>query len=418
MSLTPAILLDADIRAIEGIVTPLGRRGVPLVALSREADCPTFHSRYVTRRVPEVPLGDAEGIMTTLLNLPERGVLFPSDDVSARVLAGNRDTLAAAGYRLGISPPDTLERGFDKLTCSQVVTELGIPTPVTRLLEESADPHRVAVAVGYPLVVKATTLAGGAYVRVAGPDDLPSAVTRMRELAARPENQARRPRILLQAWIDCAVDDIWCVETLYRRDGRPVGFLSLRKVRTNMNRDGTFGSRMYAGEVVSNPPLEALAERLLTHLGWQGFAHLDWMRSPADGRFYLTEINPRLPGFSTVLAKANFDLAWHYYADLEGLPVEPPRPRRTLYFEPFRYPGDLSSAAATIARGQYSAWAFLASYARVLRGTHRLALDFFSWRDPAMTLAVMLGMARTVLGELRRHPGEGARPRSGSVRVA
>ena len=219
----------------------------------------------------------------------------------------------------------------------------------------------------------------------------------MRELAARPENQARRPRIVLQAWIDCAVDDIWCVETLYRRGGRPVGFLSLRKVRTNVNRDGTFGSRMYAGEAVSNPPLEALAEELLTHLGWQGFAHLDWMRSPADGRFYLTEINPRLPGFSTVLAKAGFDLAWLYYADLEGLPVEPARPRRTLYFEPFRYPGDLSSAAATIARGQYSAWAFFASYARMLRGAHRVALEFFSWRDPGMTLAVMLGMARTVL---------------------
>jgi predicted ATP-grasp superfamily ATP-dependent carboligase len=418
MSLAPAILLDADIRAIEGIVTPLGRRGVPLIALSRAQDCPAFHSRYVTRRVPGAPLADEDGLIGTLLGLPERGVIVPSDDVSARLLARNRDTILAAGHRLGISTAETLERGFDKWKCAQVVAALDIPTPTTRLLEDGADPHASAATVGYPLVVKATTLAGGAYVRVAGPDDLAGAVTRMRELAARPENRTRRPRIMLQQWIDCAMEDLWCVETLYRRDKRPVGFLSLRKIRTNVNRDGTFGSRMYAGEAVPNPTLEALTERLLTHLGWQGFAHLDWMRSRTDGRLYLTEINPRLPGFSTVLAGAGFDLAWLYYADLEGLPAEPARPRPTLYFEPLRYPGDLSSAVATIARRQYSAWRFLASYARVLRGTHRVVVDFFSWRDPAMTVAVMLGMARTLVGELRRRPQGDASPRSGSVRVA
>lgn len=417
MTLAPAILLDADIRAIEGVVTPLGRRGVPLIALSRYADCPAFHSRYVSRRIPRAPLEHEDGLVSTLLGLPERGVIVPSDDVSASLLARNRDVLVAAGHRLGISSADTLERGFDKWECAQVVAELGIPTPATRLLDDLADPHAVAAAVGYPLVVKATTLAGGAYVRVAGPDDLSAAVTRMRELAARPENQARRPRILLQAWIDCAMDDIWCVETLYRRDQRPVGFLSLRKVRTNVNRDGTFGSRMYAGEAVVNPALEAAAERLLTHLGWQGLAHLDWMRSRVDGRFYLTEINPRLPGFSTVLAKSGFDLAWLYYADLEGLPAEAPRPRPTLYFELLRYPGDASSAAATIARGQYSAWRLLASYARLLRGGHRLAIDFFSWRDPAMTVAVMLGIARTLVGELRARPAGTSGAPSGSVRV-
>jgi predicted ATP-grasp superfamily ATP-dependent carboligase len=418
MSLAPAILLDADIRAIEGIVTPLGRRGIPLVALSRRSDCPAFHSRYVSRRVRRAPLDHEVGLVSTLLGLPERGVIFPSDDVSARLLARNRDVLAAAGHRLGISSGDTLERGFDKWECAQFAAELGIPTPATRLLDDLADPHAVAAAIGYPLVVKATTLAGGAYVRVAGPDNLVDAVSRMRELVSLPENQPRRPRILLQAWIDCGMDDIWCVETLYRRDKRPVGFLSLRKVRTNVNRDGTFGSRMYAGETVANPALETAAERLLTHLGWQGFAHLDWMRSRVDGRFYLTEINPRLPGFSTVLAKSDFDIAWLYYADLEGLPREMPRPRPTLYFEPLRYPGDLSSAVATIARSQYSAWTLLASYARVLRGSHRVAIDFFSWRDPAMTLAVILGIARTLVGELRARPTGKSGTTSGSVRVA
>jgi predicted ATP-grasp superfamily ATP-dependent carboligase len=404
MSLAPAILLDADIRAVEGIIAPLGRRGIPLVALSTRRDCAAFHSRYVTRRVKVPPAADEGALVAALLELGERGIIFPSDDVSARLLARHRETLAAAGHRLGIPSEESLERGFDKWECSELAAALDIPTPATRLLGEGEDPGPVAAAVGYPLVVKGTTLAGGAYVRVAGPDELQAAVMRMREIAARPENQARRPRLIVQAWLDCAMEDIWCVETLYRTDKRPAGFLSLRKIRTNVNRDGTFGSRMYAGESMPNPELEALAERLLTDLDWRGFAHLDWIRSRVDGRYHLTEINPRLPGFSTVLAKSGFDIASLYYADLEGLPAQEPKPRRTLYFECLRYPGDLSSAAATIARGQYSVWKLIKSYARVLRGTHRVAVDFLSWRDPVMTLAVLLGIARTIISEVRTGP--------------
>jgi predicted ATP-grasp superfamily ATP-dependent carboligase len=412
MSLAPGILLDADIRAVEGIIEPLGRRGIPLVALSTRRDCPAFHSRYVIRRVLVPPAADEGALTATLLALPERGVIFPSDDVSARVLARDREILAAAGHRLGISSAENLERGFDKWECSEVAAALDIPTPATRLLGDDEDPGPVAATIGYPLVVKGTTLAGGAYVRVAGSKELHAAVARMREIAARPESRTRRPRLIVQAWLDCAMEDIWCVETLYRRDKRPVGFLSLRKTRTNVNRDGTFGSRMYAGESIPNPELEALTERLLTYLDWQGFAHLDWIHSRRDGRYHLTEINPRLPGFSAVLAKSGFDIASLYYADLEGLPAEEPKPRRTLYFESLRYPGDLSSAAATIARGQYSVWTLIKSYARVLRGTHRVAVDFFSWRDPAMTLAVLLGIARTIISEVRLRPlpGTGARP--------
>jgi hypothetical protein len=113
-----------------------------------------------------------------------------------------------------------------------------------------------------------------------------------------------------------------------------------------------------------------------------------------------------------VLAKAGFDIASLYYADLEGLPAEAPKPRRTLYFECLRYPGDLSGAAATIARGQYSVWKLIKSYARVLRTTHRVAVDFFSWRDPGMTLAVLLGIARTLISEVgnRLFPETNVRP--------
>ncbi|HKZ05056.1 MAG TPA: hypothetical protein VJU81_06250 [Methylomirabilota bacterium] len=402
MSLAPAILLDADIRAIEGIVEPLGRRGVPLVAMSTRPDCPVFYSRYVTRRVRVPGPFDEKARVDALLRLPERGVVFPSDDVSARTLARHRDVLVSEGHRLGISSPESLESGFDKWKCYETAMRLGIPMPTTRLIPDGEDPEPIARAVGYPLVIKGSTLAGGAYARVTDLAGLTGAMSRVREIAGRPENQSRRSRIIAQTWIDCAMDDLWCVETLYRRDKRPAGFLTLRKIRTNVNRDGSFGSRMYAGEVAPHAQLEAMTERLLTHLDWRGFAHLDWMRSSRDGRFYLTEINPRLPGFSSVLAKSGFDLAYLYYADLEGLPAPEPKPRRTLYLETLRYPGDLSSAAITIARGQYPVGALLKSYLRAVVWPPRVAVEFLSWRDPGMTLAVLKRDVRTILGEVFR----------------
>ena len=75
MSNLPAIILDCDIRSQEGIIQPLGRKGVPIIALSSKLDCPAFHSKYVRQSIvsPELAKNESSYIKF-LLQLPEKGV--------------------------------------------------------------------------------------------------------------------------------------------------------------------------------------------------------------------------------------------------------------------------------------------------------------------------------------------------------
>lgn len=397
----PAILLDCDIRAMEGIIAPLGRRGIPIIGLSTKHDCPAFHSRYLRRRVTSPAAADEEAFISFLSRLEDRGVLYPSDDLTTVVLARQQRRLEGVGFRLNVPPEEVLQVGFDKWRCHQESERLGIPVPATRLIEGPDALEEAAATVGYPLIIKGTTLAGGVYRRVQEPAGLRQALGWMCRVVDDPVNRGRRARLIVQEWLDYEMEDIWSVETVYRKDGRPVGFFSVRTIRTVVFPDGTYGSRVYAGESVDNPVFEAITERLLTRLGWRGFAKVDWVYSRRNDRYYLTEINPRLPGFSALPWKARFDMAYYYYADLMGLPIDPPRPRHVFYFELLRYPGDLSSALSTIVRGQYSVGQLLRSYARAITGRKPVAIDYLDWRDLGMTLANLRSIVWTLLAELR-----------------
>ncbi|MFP3982482.1 MAG: hypothetical protein ACLFV2_02165 [Desulfurivibrionaceae bacterium] len=387
---TCAILPHCDIRAMEGIISSLGKRGIPLVGLSSNPKCIAFYSKYLTQKLVSPDPKEEAHFIKYLMDEVPRGVLLTSNDQTAVLFARHEEKLRAQGFLLNVPPLEKLLEGFDKLQCYTNAKRLGVPTAETIMIASREEAWAAAERLGFPHIIKPTRLAGGNYIRINSSADVVPAFQKMLELVKRPENRVMGANLIAQRWLNYKVDDIWCVESYYDTQGQACGFWPVRKWRTVIYKDGTYGSRLYAGECLEQSDLADLSRRLLYGLEWRGFAHLDWVYLPQEKTFCLTEINPRLPGFSLFPSRSGFEMAYYYYADLVGEGFVVPPMKSAAYFEIFRNPGDVSSTLVACLRKQYSFKKFVTSYWREFFSRRPFIVDYFERQDPVRTVRHIL----------------------------
>lgn len=383
----PVILLDCDLRATEGVISSFGKRGIPIIGLSSKKRPPAFHSRYIKKKYQSPPVSQKEAYLDFLLNLSERGVLLYSDDASASFVVEHASSLSAAGYLMNVAPPNVFWQGFDKGQLACAANEADIPVIPTVIVQSLEDLQKAWDSLDKPIILKATRLAGGKFELIHEQEELKPAFELMHSLIHAEGYAHMQSGLIAQEFIHYDYDEIYCCESYYTTQSKPSGFLSIHKIRPNINKNGTAGGRLFAGETIQNTALEEHTQSLLDHLQWKGFAHLDWIYSRKYQQYLLCEINPRLPGFSNLLTKVGFDLAYYYYADLCGYSVKPYQYKKALYFEALRMPGDITTGIYAIMKGYLPLKPFLYSYARLLSGRHNVYLDIFYGSDPAFTAA-------------------------------
>ena len=403
MGKIPAILPNCEIRAVQGAVVSLGVKNIPIVGLSSERNCLTFQSKFIKQKLFSPATDDADEFLGLLIDKKTpKGILLPSNDKSVVLFSQNREKIESAGFLMNIPSETSLKNGFDKWECYNIAKSLNIPCASTVLLESVHDLNKIKSNIPYPFIIKATTLAGGNYIRVYNHDEIDQAYEKMLELITSPKNELLNANLIAQEWLFYDMEDIWCVEAYYDKNGEAVGFYPIKKTRTVIYNDGTYGSRLYAGEYVHNELIVDLTKKMLDYLEWRGFAHLDWVYCKNKNQFYLTEINPRLPGFSYLPYKAGFDMAYYYYADMV---CEKRFTKRTkiypvIYFESLRYPGDLSSSLSAICKGQYDFKKFISSYLRIFTSRKKLVLDLFYTEDIKLTCLNLFRIIKDISDEL------------------
>ncbi len=382
----PVIILDVDIRATEGVIYSFGKRKIPVVALSSVRKPPAFYSRYVTHKYLSPPVSEEEQYLQFLLDLPHRGVLLYSDDASAAFVNKYAARLSEAGYLLNSPSKESFVRGFDKASLARAADEAGVPVIPTIEVQSLQDLEEAWEQLDKPIILKATRLAGGKFVLIHKKEELQAAFKKLDALIKAPGYKHMNSGLIAQEFIYYKYDEIYCCESYYTKKSKPNGFLSIHKIRPNINSDGTAGGRLFAGETIEDEVLENHTRALLDHLEWKGMAHLDWIYSKKYRQYLVCEINPRLPGFSNFLTKVDFEMAWYYYADLCGLPLPEPRFKKSLYFEALRMPGDITTGVYAIAKGYLPLKPFVASYLKLLTFKHKVCFDIYYKSDPAFTL--------------------------------
>ncbi|MBC2733193.1 MAG: hypothetical protein HF981_02435 [Desulfobacteraceae bacterium] len=385
----PAIVLDCDYRSQEGIIQPLGRKGIPVFAISSKNDCPAFHSKYVFRKCVSPQLSKNENqYLDYLLNLKIRGVLYYSDDLSAMAISKNKDILIDSGFLLNIPDVDMLENAFDKWACYQIASSIGIPMAKSAIVSNTQDILNEWDAFRKPIIIKGTRLAGGIYKRIFKKSQIEQSWRKINDIVNSEHYSARRSGILMQEWEKYDITDNWSCETLYDQNGQSIGFFTVKRIRSSLNKDGTFSSRLFAGYHKDCPQIVKHTKNILKRMKWKGFAHVEYFYVPDKSKYLLTEVNPRLPGYAYYPSVAGFNMAYNYYLDLIGnrtcyINNFP----KSYYFESFHYPGDITQGICHILRGNLSLRSFLSSYLSLISKLKNIiVIDPIRLDDPSYTL--------------------------------
>ena len=369
-----AVVLGGDYQGL-GIVRSIGRRGIPVCVVDDERSISRL-SRYCGSQARIADMGDEECVVEDLLRLARRRglegwVLFPTRDETVAAISRHRDRLSEV-FRVPTAPWDAVRWAWDKRNTAEIAQQVGVPAP------RSWQPATVADIDGIesepPWAIKPAIKENFFYATKAK--------------AWRADSHAELRTLLERAWAIAGQGEM-IVQELIPGDGRQqFGYgalysngrpLATMVVRRRRQHPPDFGRASTFVETVDEPEVEALSERVLGRIGYDGLVELEYKRDPRDGSFKLLDFNARTWGYHTIAPAAGVDFPYLSFQHALGLPVE--RQRATPGVRWVRLLTDLPTGFVQIRAGDFS----LREYLRTLRSAHVEAV--FSRNDPLPGLA-------------------------------
>lgn len=330
-------------------------------------------------RLPS-PVSDAEGFVEGLAGILERGrysVLLPGGDAAVSAISRHRSRFEPH-VRLGIPPPEAVERAVDKIELIRSAGDAGLPCPPTIACSGPDQVASAARELGFPVVVKPRRTV---FELDGAPMQLSSKIAR---------DQAQLARLAPMFGDPCLIQQrehgvIHSCSGVFA-EGRMLAFATSRYTRTYPV-DG--GPVAFARTV--DPP-SALRERigaLLSLLGWQGIFEVELIRR-YDGSFSVIDMNPRVFGSLSLVVAAGAALPTIW---CDWLLDRDPRP--AVARADVRYRWEDADARHLLWQLRHRRMRAALAVARPHR---RVAHAHFRLSDPGPLLARLLYMARSGLG--------------------
>jgi predicted ATP-grasp superfamily ATP-dependent carboligase len=236
--------------------------------------------------------------------------LFADSDFFVTFIATHREALAAH-YLFNVTDDLTLQLITNKYQTDRVARAAGVRTPSTLKLSASDSAAAVADAIGFPCIIKPQDSFSRPFP---GKNQIANDATELDAFLHRyPE---LKEHVILQEIIPGRESNIFqCTGYVGRHT--PTRLFTMQKIHQYPPGYGTTA----LGRSASIPALIASTERLLKHIGYTGFASVEYKRSDKDDQFYLIEINPRLPWYNALFLTCGTNFPYLAYADLKQLPI-------------------------------------------------------------------------------------------------
>ena len=300
------------------IVRSLGRQGIPVHGVALRPNEFGLRSRYL---VSSGLAAGADGLLKALRAAGadgERPVLFPERDENVEAVLDRWDEVRELADVPLPDDPEATMRLRRKDLLPEVAAAAGVDAPKT-VPAESPEQIRAA-GLRPPLLLKAVegqefALTFGEKAFVA--PDLDAAV------AGWKRARDRGFHTILQELVPDSHEAVWSLFTYIGRDGETLASVVGRKVRQGPLRFGT--SAVFTS--ARDPEVHELGLRLLRAAGYTGFAQVELVRDPRDGRLKLLEVNTRPPIWAGIAMGPELGIASIAYQDLCG---DEPQPERTL----------------------------------------------------------------------------------------
>ncbi|MGH7365017.1 MAG: hypothetical protein ACREKQ_12980 [Candidatus Rokuibacteriota bacterium] len=433
MGSAPAKLPRAVVLGVEhprgvAVIRSLGRRGISVVAVERNASARGLWSRYVS---DTLLVDDDPGQAVSALEHLGRnggGVLIPTSDHFLMLVSRHFDRLSK-DFIVTVPPWEVLEGVMDKPQCYRLGREAGLGTPrfftpaepaaldrVVASLDFSAHRYVLSVRLPDPRPVDPVT---GRMTKAAG-NDADTVRQNCLDIASRT---GQLPMII--EVIPGRSDRCVGVSMMVNRLHEPVVAYCVRRLQlylysldTGFIHPYELGANVYCESVRDDEAIEA-ATKFVRHAGFYGAITVEFRRDPTDGGLKLIKADPRMVRATSLSAALGLDIpAALYRAFTDGrIDVAPSYPEGVAWLWPTWY---LETIWGNRARTPMAAelWALLKHGRRIK------AFAYLDLRDPLPGMVDATRAARSwlraggrralpshsALGRLARAARRGLRP--------
>jgi predicted ATP-grasp superfamily ATP-dependent carboligase len=306
-----------------GIARSLGARGVPVIGLSSIPRHYGNYTRYADVLIAPDSRHEPSALFDSLIRLARRiqgsSIIFPTRDDDIVFLDRYREQLSPH-FVLAIPGREQVGTCLDKWKTHQAAERSGIPAPKAWLVTHREQVAPLISTLTFPCVLKPVSsydwrrggnwdLVGGRKaVGVRSPQEL------IGEYAAI---SAAGERVLIEELVPGEDNQLLIAACFCDARSRVVAGFTARKL---VQVPAGFGTGCVV-ETVDRPDVMALAERLLSAIGFHGIAEVEFKRDAVTGELKLIEINARPWDQHRLGTALGSDVIYAAYRNYAGLPV-------------------------------------------------------------------------------------------------
>lgn len=269
---------------------------------------PARHSKYCSSlTVDNNSPGYEQRLLNTLLGLADscrnKPVLYATSDYFTHFIAANRQKLEEC-YLFNIPADNILEIIVNKHETDKLAVSSGISSPKTYLINRQLPSSKLP----YPVILKPLDSFSvpfpGKNQIANSQEDFEAFCSQYPEL----ENKA-----IAQEIIPGEESSIYQC-TIYKGEKFPAAAVTMQKIHQRPAGYGvtTLGRSVFVKRIAED------AQKILTGLDYTGFASIEFKKSSKDLKYYLIEINPRLPWYNSLFQTCGINLAYLAYLDATG----------------------------------------------------------------------------------------------------
>ncbi|MDD2321342.1 MAG: ATP-grasp domain-containing protein [Geobacteraceae bacterium] len=297
------LVTDGENRSALAVTRSLGRAGYNIFVTGKEAGnisaCSKYCRKTFTAPDPLKERGKYFGAIAEIVMREEIDVIFPMTEQSIYCLSDARERLGN-NVILACAPSNMMESISNKYKLFQLAEKLGVGVPETIYVSGVDDfPAKRTRISAFPVVVKP------ALSKIKDGDRIISAGVKY---AADQDELSRlyetRPELRYQSLIqELIVGEGAGLFTLFDRD-RHLALFSHRRL---LEKPPSGGVSVLSESTPLDDEMVESAGKLLSEVGWEGIAMVEFKRDIRDGRAKLMEINGRFWGSLQLAVSSGID---------------------------------------------------------------------------------------------------------------
>ncbi len=275
----PTILIVVSIDAI-GVARLPGifhRAGYVVDVLARQRTA-VLASRFVSNRrvVAGGPVDVAQALAEGLPEFTKTyDWILPADEPLLEAIAERPDRELMAARMPLLPRPAIMDEVLSKIKFLTRAVAVGLPIPEFEICHTHDEIVAAVAKLGYPVVLKRERSMAGSGVRVArDPAGLAQGIA-----------QLGQADIMVQRCIQGRIGGA----TILMEHGVPIRYFAFYKLFNWP----TILAPSGGGELVEDPEIDALVDKVGEMEQFHGLCSIDWMREDGTGKIYLIEFNPR-----------------------------------------------------------------------------------------------------------------------------